>query len=258
MASLRELQGSFAAALRDPAVACQVTPSANLAIYRNNVSHAFRSALETSFPVVRRRVGEEYFGQLAHHYREAFPSRSGDLHFVGQQFAEFLEEHLRGGDYAWLADLARLEWSREEALISPTLPALGAESLSRFGPEQLEDLVFALQPSLRLHSSRYPVFSIWLANQEMTAPPVDQSAAGECCLVLLRHDYLISRRVEQPLFFFLTALVDGATLGHAMERAGLDGAALSQGLGFAFNEQLVTAVSPGSRAGSRGAGTVDS
>jgi hypothetical protein len=32
MASLRELQRTFAAALRDPAVACAVMPQANLAI----------------------------------------------------------------------------------------------------------------------------------------------------------------------------------------------------------------------------------
>jgi hypothetical protein len=257
MASLRELQGSFAAALRDPAVACQVMPPANLDIYRNNVSHAFRSALEASFPVLRRRVGDEYFGQLAHHYREAFPSRSGDLHFVGQEFAGFLQDHLRNGDYAWLADLARLEWAREEALISPTLPAVGAESLSRFGPEQLEDLVFTLQPSLRLHFAVYPVFSIWRANQDETAPPMDQLVGEEHYLIHLSHDCLVVRQVEPSLYLFLTALVGRATLGDAMERAGLDGGALSLALGFAFNEQLVTALSPGSGARSPGPGTRD-
>jgi len=41
MASLRELQQSFVAALRDPAVACPVFPGANLGVYRNN---AFRSS----------------------------------------------------------------------------------------------------------------------------------------------------------------------------------------------------------------------
>ncbi|MEJ0086098.1 MAG: DNA-binding domain-containing protein [Pseudomonadota bacterium] len=246
MASLRELQSSFAAALRDPQAACPVAPPANLSIYRNNVSHAFRSALAASFPVVRRRVGDEYFGQLAHHYRKAFPSRSGDLHFVGQEFAGFLDEHLSNGDYAWLADLARIEWAREEALISPVLPAVGAEVLARFAPEQLEELVFAFQPSLRLHSCAYPVFSVWQANQGTTASPADQSLGAECGLILLRADSLRVRTLEPRLFSYLCALTGGETLGEAMERAALDGSALSQALGFIFMEGLVTSVDLGS------------
>ena len=242
MASLRELQNSFAAALRDPARDCAVSPVANLAIYRNNVRLAFRAALESSFPVVRRRVGDEYFGQLVHHYREQFPSRSGDLHFAGGNFAAFLEGHLRGSDYAWLADLALIEWSREEALISPELPTTGAEVLAQFTPEQLEDLVFTFQPSLRLHSSSYPVFSVWLANQSENAPPVDQSKGGEAGLILLRAESLEIRLLRPHLFSYLYALAGGAPLGEAMERAELDGDALVESLGFIFNEGLATGV----------------
>ena len=112
MASLREMQGAFAAALRDPSAACPVLPAGNLSIYRNNTAISFRSALESSFPVVRRRVGDDYFRQLSAQYRARFPSRSGDLHWIGRDFSAFLLEHLHGSEYAWLADLARLEWSR--------------------------------------------------------------------------------------------------------------------------------------------------
>ena len=242
MASLRELQHSFAAALRDPSAACPVVPAANLSIYRGNVRHAFRTSLEQSFPVVRKRVGDDYFGQLAHHYRERFPSRSGDLHFVGEKFAGFLADHLRDGDYAWIADLARLEWSREEALVSPELPAVGAEVLARFTPEHLEDLVFAFQPSLRLLSSSYPVFSVWLANQNGSAPPVDQSLGSECGLIRNRAESLEITRLEPRLFSYLHALAGSATLGEAMDVSGLDEASLLSALGFVFGEELVTAV----------------
>jgi hypothetical protein len=242
MASLRELQRSFAAALRDSAAECPVTPLANLAIYRNNSAHAFRGALETSFPVIRARVGDDYFGQLAHRYREAFPSRSGDLHFVGADLSAFLDGHLRDGEYAWLADLARLEWSREEALRSPQLPALSADVLARFGPEQLEDLVFELQPSLRLHASCYPIFSVWLANQSQNAPPVDQSLGSESGLIRIRHESLEIQPLPRGLFSYLCALAEGATLGEATSTAGLDQAGLLSALGFLFGEELVTAV----------------
>ena len=249
MASLRELQRSFAAALRDPAADCPVTPPANLAIYRNNAALAFRGALEASFPVVRARVGDDYFRQLAHHYRESFPSRSGDLHFVGAHFATFLGNHLRDGDYAWLADLAHIEWSREESLIAPELPAVGAEVLAHFDPAQLEDLVFTLQPSLRLHASAYPVFSVWLANQAQNAAPVDQSLGSEQGLIHIRRESVQIRPLPKPLFSYISALASGATLGEAMGAMALDEAGLLSALGFVFSEGLITAVTlkPGPR-----------
>ncbi len=242
MASLRDMQGAFAAALRDSSADCPVLPAGNLSIYRNNTSIAFRSALESSFPVVRRRVGDDYFRQLGAQYRARFPSRSGDLHWIGRDFAAFLLEHLHGSEYAWLADLARLEWSREQASIAMVEPPVGAEILGRFAPAQLERLVFTLQPSLSLVASDFPVFTIWAANQIENAPPVNQSLSGECGMVRARIDMLEIRPLEPGLFSYLSALAAGAPLGDAITTAGLDQAGLVNALGFVFSEGLVCAV----------------
>ena len=242
MASLRELQASFAAALRDESADCSVLPRENLSIYRNNAAINFRSALALSFPVLRRRVGDDYFRQLAMRYRQGHPSRSGDLHWVGKGFAEFLDEDLQGTEYAWLSDLARLEWSREQAAVAVTHAAISVDALARFAPEQLEHLVFSLQPSLRLHASDFPVFSIWTANQVDNAPPVDQSVLAECGMVRMRADGVEVRRLESGVFSYLSALAAGAPLGEAVSIAGLDQAALVHALGFVFQESLVSAV----------------
>lgn len=242
MASLRELQASFAAALRDPAANCAVVPRENLSIYRNNAAIAFRNALASSFPVVRRRVGDDYFRQLAVKFREQNPSRSGDLHWVGGDFAAFLAIHLQGSEYAWLEDLARLEWSREEASVTAIRPSIGADALSRFMPEQLECLVLLLQPSLRLLASDFPIFTIWSANQVENAPPTDQSLSGEAGLVRARADGVEVRLLAPRLFTFLSALAAGAPLGEAVTTARLDQDELVRALGFAFSESLVCTV----------------
>jgi hypothetical protein len=242
VASLRELQASFAAALRDESAACAVQPRENLSIYRNNAAVNFRTALGLIFPVLRRRVGDDYFRQLAVRYRQRHPSRSGDLHWIGRDFAAFLAEDLKGSEYAWLADLARLEWSREQAAVATTHAAIFADALARFAPEQLEHLVFSLQPSLRLHASDYPIFTIWGANQVDNAPPLDQLLPGECGLVRARVDGVEVRRLEPGLFSYLSALSAGAPLGEAVSVAGLDQAALMHALGFVFQEGLVCSV----------------
>ena len=242
MASLRELQRSFAAALRDPAVACAVLPPANLAIYRNNARAAFLAALELTFPVVRRRVGDDYFRQLAAHFRERAPSRSGDLHWAGRDFAAFLDDYLGDGDYAWLADLARIEWSRAECSVAVALPALSATALARFAAQDFEHLVFGLQPALKLHSSSYPVITVWLANQTENAPPVDQSLGCEFGMVLPRADHTEVRLIDERLFLFLSALQSALPLGDAMTRAALEVEALTGALEFIFSEGLVSSL----------------
>lgn len=244
MASLLDQQRAFAAALRgaDARADAGVEPVVNLDVYRRNSDWQFRNALASSFPVVRRRVGDDYFQQLAGEYRRRFPSRSGDLQWVGREFATFLREHLAGSEYAWLADLAALEWARELAAIAEVHPDIGAEALGAFTPEDLEDLVFTFQPSLQLGASDFPVVSIWLANQVETAPPMDQSLGNEAYMVLARYDGVEIARLEPALHSYLSALKAGATLGDAMSTAGMDEAALLAALHFMFANALVCAV----------------
>ncbi|MCJ7452651.1 MAG: DNA-binding domain-containing protein, partial [Steroidobacteraceae bacterium] len=169
--SLAELQARFASALRagdtqpnDDAAgfaACIVddglAPASRLQVYRNNVSAMFTTALARSYPVLRQRVGEGYFAKLVAEYRSDHPSRSGDLHWIGRCFPEWIRARMAGTDYAWLADLARLEWACEEVLVSEFLQPALADSLARLMPEQLAGARLALQPGLRVVSSSFPV-----------------------------------------------------------------------------------------------------
>jgi len=239
MVSLRDMQRAFAAALRDPAASCAVMPPENLAVYRNNGNITFREALEQTFPVVRRRVGDDYFRQLSALYRERFPSRSGDLHWVGRDFAGFLGDYLAGGEYQWLADLARIEWARAESSVTPELSALGVDALAGYSSDALEHMVFGLQPSLRLVTSAYPVYTVWLTNQSDNAPPVDQSTGAERGMIRARHDSIEVRKLDLPAFSFVSALTSSAILGDAMTTASLDARALTGLLGFLFSEGLV-------------------
>lgn len=241
VASLREVQESFAAALRDPAVACAVLPPANLAIYRNNAHVNWRETLQRTFPVVHRRVGDDYFRQLCAHYRERFPSRSGDLHWYGRDFAEFLDSYLEA-DYRWLGDLARLEWLRAECSVFDERQAIGLEALAQYAAEQLEHLVFGLQPSLRLHSSSFPIFTVWENNQTENAPPVDQSLGFESGLIRIRYESLEMLRLEPGVFSFLNALTQGSPLGEAMTVAAFDDRALTDALAFLFRQGLVSSL----------------
>ena len=218
---------------------------AGLEIYRNNARQFFRSALAATYPVLQRRVGEDFFRQLAHEYRAAHPSASGDLHWLGREFPSWLQARLANTPYAWLADLARLEWACEEALVAPQVSALGLDALASFPAAALDGLVVGLQPSLRLVASQYAVWSVWHANQGGTAAaPIDVDARPEHCVCACVDDRLVVYRADASDFALLTHLQRGESLAGTVASAGADASALARVLGWAFAERLVTSLSP--------------
>jgi hypothetical protein len=254
---LSELQARFAAAIRagtaqdgDQATAlaeCIVDdglpPAARVQVYRNNVRSLFEGALARTYPVLRQRVGEDYFARLATEYRQEHPSQSGDLHWTGQHFPEWIGSRMAGTDYAWLADLARLEWACEEALVSEWLPPAPAGSLARVPPEDLADALLSLQPALRTVASTFPVWSVWQANQPgARGDAIDPSLGPQQVVVAPDADGLVLHSLAAGQFGFVEQLVAGRTLGQALEASGLAIEQLPETLAWLFGAGLVTAV----------------
>jgi len=188
-------------------------------------------------------VGEAYFGRLALEYRRDHPSRSGDLHWIGRRFAEWLDVRLAGTDYAWLADLARLEWACEEAQVSQWLQPAPAASLARMAPEQLAGVRFALQPGLRAVSSDFPVWSVWQASQPgSSGGPVDPGLGPEHAVVALDPAGLVLHSVSADRYRFVEQLAAGRTLEDALEGSTLPIAQLPETLAWLFGAGFVTDV----------------
>ena len=264
MASLRDLQAGFAAALRVDAPAAAAAdndaaqrafvpaivggtfePRERLQVYRNNSRAMFDGALERTYPVLLRRVGEDYFHQLAHGYRARHPSRSGDLHWVGRHFPEFLAEHLEGGGYEWLAQLATLEWACECALVAAGEPAVGVEVLAGLGAGALASTCLSLQPSLHCISASVPVLDVWQANQPGgDGRPVDLARGGQCVLVSCGDAGLELREVGAGTLEFVRQLQAGAPLAAALGHSGLPDHAFAGALALLFEAGLVTGARP--------------
>jgi hypothetical protein len=250
MASLRELQEQFAAALHgqparllDEISGDGVDPAGRLRIYGNNTRAMFENALEHSYPVLRRRVGDEYFRQLAHHYRERYPSRSGDLLWIGRDFPSFVAESEADTGYAWLADLAALEWACEISLNAAWASSLAVQSLGGIPEEGIAGTKLALQPSLLCISSAYPVLDVWQANQPgASGESVDLGRGGQHVLVACGPEGLSLRAVSRDAVQFIRSLQEGASLGEAVEASGLPDDDLPAVLGMLFHAGLVTRV----------------
>ncbi|MDP9011880.1 MAG: DNA-binding domain-containing protein [Pseudomonadota bacterium] len=219
MPSLRELQVSLLDALgSSPPVAPR------LEVYRSNVRNNFADALGSSFPAIRRLVGEDYFRQTAREFQRRHPSRSGDLLHAGEPFPRYLAELHHGDGFDYLGEVARLEWLIQETLLSADHAPLDLAQLARIAPAEYDALRFELHPALRLFESKYPALRIWEANVGSEAEPehIDLRGGGERLALACRRLQLQFHRVNAGEYCFLNSLSRGECFAAAVA-CGEDG-----------------------------------
>ena len=227
---LRDLQRAFVqGALSDSASAflCAqiiedgIGPERRLAIYRNNAVEGFLKTLQATFPTIVRLSGEDWFRQVGRQYMRRSPSRSGNIHYVGEQFATFLEAELKGSHYEYFADVARLEWAYQEVLVAADHPSFDLSALALVPATDYGALTFSTHPAMRLVRSRFPVLAIWRANQPDAASDarvaLDQGSSN--VLLIRREDHVELRELPPAEFVLLAALARGDSLQQATECA---------------------------------------
>jgi hypothetical protein len=186
-----------------------------VAVYRASVAANLAAALEATYPVVRRLVGEHFFAEAARRFALAEPSTSGDLADYGAGLAAFLEGYAPAAPLAWLADVARLEWACHECARAPDAPAFDFAALSRVPDDRYPALRFTLHPSVRLVQSPHPIAAIHEANAaDRDGTPA--RAAGPDHLVVRRGDEgPVVETVPAHEWLFLDGLARGESLGAA-------------------------------------------
>jgi hypothetical protein len=192
-----------------------------LAVYRNNVRHALLSVLEAAFPVVRELVGAECFTATALTFIAEHPPRAPVLYAYGGDFANFLDSFRPLAELPWLADVARLEWARNEVLFAAESAPLTPEQLAAVPPEQLAGLRIGVRPATRWLASPWPIHAIWAAHQPDGQPleTVDLQQAER--VMVWRRDGVVRQRSLMPgEFALLTAFAARRPLAEVAE-AGL-------------------------------------
>ncbi|MGO9635012.1 MAG: putative DNA-binding domain-containing protein [Steroidobacteraceae bacterium] len=234
MPSLRNLQtqvmnalmggeaGRAAALIAMDCAAPAPSPAQRLAVYRNNVHANFLDSLRSSYPAIRRLVGEDYFRQAARDYHRENPSRNGDLLHVGRGFPAHLAKLHPTDQYRYLADVARLEWLCEESLLAAEHAALDLERLRGVAPCAYGTLRFEMHPALRLFESPFPALRIWEANVASDAEPepIDLDAGADCLAITRVELKLTFHRLSRGEFSLLDSLRGGDDFSEALEHAG--------------------------------------
>jgi hypothetical protein len=255
--TLREVQTAFAQGVLDPSRAARVASGVvsdgiaserRLALYRNNVLSSLRRVLEGTFPATRRLLGPERFAECALAFIRSAPPDRPQLLAYGASFPAFVERRAKPTSVVHVADIARLEWAREEAYYAPDAPPLSAADLTAIPSARYAELRFDLHPSLRLIHSTGPVFALWQAAIEPSPEAISaalRKAGPEQVLVVRPEMTVMTRPIAAADLLLLEAFGEGLPIAEAAHRAQAGGA------GFDLQTALADHLAGGIFAGCR-------
>jgi hypothetical protein len=255
--TLREVQAAFAQGVLDPSLAGRIAdgiagdgmaPERRLAIYRNNMLLSLRRVLEGAFPASRRLLGPERFAGIALAFVHAVPPDRPQLVAYGSGFPRFLERRPEAATVAYITDVARLEWAREEAYYAADAPALSAADLAAIPIARYPELRFDLHPSLRPIRSAGPVYTLWQAAIDPSAEggSVAQSGGSSEQVLIVRPRITVTTR---PIAAADLVLLE--ELGARLPLAEAAARARAADAGFDLQAALALHLAGGSFAGCR-------
>jgi hypothetical protein len=235
-------QAEFAAGLLDPDLPAPKglrdgagrAAVARYDVYRNNVAVGLSDALETSFPVIRKLVGDTFFRAMAGIYFRAHPPQSPLMMYYGDAMPVFLAGFAPVAHLPYLPDMARLELALRHAYHAADAVPVTPEVLATLS----EDARLRFAPSMQLVRSNWPIRAIHLANTTANAPAP----------VMRPETVLLTRPGFDPALHLLAddavpvlqALIDGATVGAALETG--DGADFGALLTLLVGQQTIVAL----------------
>jgi hypothetical protein len=184
-------------------------------------TEALVEALAERYPVVRKLLCEESFREIARCYAAIEPSVPGSFAHYGQSFPDFVRNLGGGATFDYLADVAELENARARAQQAPTVEPLTIEAFSGLSASKFSLYRVTLHPSVNLVMSRFPVVSIWEANQPGRGNDVPQWN-GQSALVAQLRETVETWILPAGGVRFFSALLAGASLQQAIDRAGPD------------------------------------
>jgi hypothetical protein len=138
--------------------------SGRIDIYASMYFARIRDVLGDMFPQLQRQMGAERFLALVRDYLHACPSCHPSLRHVGGALPQFLDEHTDSAQ-PWLADLARLEWTRHDLHDLADAEPLELEALRTLTPEAFAELPLELVPAARLIELGWAVDESWAATE---------------------------------------------------------------------------------------------
>jgi Putative DNA-binding domain len=190
-----------------------------LNIYHNTFVTGVTKALRLTCPAVHRLVGAEFFEGAAAQFIGQHPPRAAYLDEYGGEFPDFLASFQPAASLAYLADVARLEWTVSRAIHAADVEPLDLTRLAALSPKDQARVCFVPHPSVALLCADYPADAIWrgvLNGDDAALAGIDPDAGPVRLLVERRAAGVEVSRLGEGQWCFTAALCDGWSVSEAL------------------------------------------
>ena len=225
-------QDLFAQALLDPNIAPPLQIYAGnpakaelrFNIYRNNVMASLCVALADTFPVFVQLVGLDFFNASARAFIRQQSKRSPLLTWIGTDFADFIAAFEHTASMPWLADVARIEFARLQALHATNTIEMNHDVLQALvqKPLSLPNTGVFFREGLAVLESPFSAYSIWSAHQDHSDLSKVNVSQAEACLIYRNGHRVVTTILTLSQAVFITALLRAKTFGEAQKLALAD------------------------------------
>ncbi len=196
----------------------KVSVETRLAIYKNAYYARLLEALETTYPILKKYVGEEVFETIAYAYIHHHHSPYRSIRWFGDQLAIFLSEEADYRNSPHLSELAKFEWEMTLVFDAANADVISVEEIGKIPPDQWEDMQFKIHPSIHFLQLNWNVVAIWEALSEDKTPVAPVESESSVCWILWRKA-LVSRFCSLPEeeAWAMHALASGKSFGEICE-----------------------------------------
>ena len=140
---------------------CQETKFDGIEVYQSSYQAALFNHLKSVFSIAPRLVGDFFMHELLWRYVKTHQSSSYDLNRYGDELAAYILTLKQTKTVPYLADFCRIEWQRHIASYYGLNEQFNFEVFSKLPIERVQSVKFAINPSLALIKSSYPIYQIW-------------------------------------------------------------------------------------------------
>jgi hypothetical protein len=150
-----------------------------LEIYAHGYRVRLIEALEDTYPLLHRLLGDDDFRALGESFVTAHPSVHRSIRWYGRELADYLSQTPPHADQPILAELAQLEWSLAEVFDAPDAVPGSRATFAAIDPSAWSELRFEFHPSLRRLQFYWNAPAAWQAlNRGETPPHPDRGEAA--------------------------------------------------------------------------------
>jgi len=190
-----------------------------IAVYAFMYRARLVEVLEAQFPRLAQSVGSDSLTELAHGYVDEHPSTRPSLRFLGSSFAEWLS---RTRPELMLADLAKLEWARDDIFDARDEAAFDVGAIRAWPQDRFAELPVKLIDAHRLLVLNRGTAEQWRRiGEEETSQGEGASGPGSEAVLVWRQGVTVYHRlVDECEWAVLDLAAAGTSLGRICECAG--------------------------------------